>query len=431
MSLYEYIRDNYKYSHYWFEEEVKRFDNVKRVNDIIDIREYLSGKHKILTRPVEKYQGKDFYPRKIVLQYAKVLLNFQVAYLLQHPITLTGAENVINIFKEVYKKGKYNRIDFKVLSKMVKYGNCYEYLFLDGNKGIKSKLINPEDGFPVFNQHNEYLSFIESYTVDGITYYIIYYPDFVEKFDNEEGNIRKTGEYNNLSGLPVIYANENELDQNYGRSDLKDYISILDSMEDLISKFTDSFYKHHNPIPVSIGQIIKGEGINPDLVGSGIVIEDGSDFKMVQNQLDVRSFKEIYGTLKQALLDISSTPAISFNATDVSNLSEVSIKLLFSLADIKAGLNEQYIREGMEQRFEQMRKLLEYKGVSIADKDFDSLGVVFAYARPQNEKDIIDNLKTLKDISGISTESLLEHSPYTVDVTQELERLKGDGSNTN
>ena len=130
--------------------------------------------------------------------------------------------------------------------------------------------------------------------------------------------------------------------------------------------------------------------------------------------------------LKQALLDISNTPAVSLNSQDVSNLSEVSIKLLFSLADIKAGLNEKYMREGMEQRFEKIRRILEMQGKMIDDEAFDSLGIVFQYSRPQNEKDIIDNLKVLKDIGGISLESILEKSPFTSDVGQELQRLRAD-----
>jgi hypothetical protein len=197
-----------------------------------------------------------------------------------------------------------------------------------------------------------------------------------------------------------VYKNQNELDDCFGRSDLEDFVGILDNMEDLISKYTDSFYKYHNPIPVVIGQQLKGEGINPNVVGGGLNIDDGADFKMVSNQLDYKSFETIYKTLKQALLDISHTPAVSLNSQDVSNLSEVSIKLLFSLADIKAGLNEKYMREGMSERFNKIRRMLELKSIKINDDDYNSLDVVFQYARPQNEKDIIDNLKVLREVGG-------------------------------
>jgi hypothetical protein len=45
---------------------------------------------------------------------------------------------------------------------------------------------------------------------------------------------------------------------------------------------------------------------------------------------------------------------------------------------------------------------------------------------PTSESDIIDNLKVLKEIGGLSLESLLKHNPYVTDVTSELERLSGE-----
>ncbi|EIT84644.1 hypothetical protein A374_15000, partial [Fictibacillus macauensis ZFHKF-1] len=89
-------------------------------------------------------------------------------------------------------------------------------------------------------------------------------------------------------------------------------------MEDLISKYTDGFYKFMNPIPVAIGQQLKGEGLPTQVIGGGITLDDGSDFKLVSNGLDYKSFETIYKTLLQSLLDVSSTPAVSLNKTDIS-----------------------------------------------------------------------------------------------------------------
>ncbi|MED4567952.1 phage portal protein [Brevibacillus agri] len=425
MSIERYILEQHGGNPEWFVEECNSAINMQRVNKILDIKEYLSGNHAILQAPSYMYNGKEFKPRKIVLQYAKNVLNFSTSYLLSHPVTLTGQDSIVKEFKQVYKKGKYDRVDFDVLDKITKYGFVAEYVYLDENKDIRSKLINPADSYPIFDDENNYIAFIEHYTTsDNVSYYIVYYPDKVQKYWTKDGQLKLAGEYGNLSGLPIVYKNQNELDSTTGRSDLEDIVTIIDSMEELLSKFADSFHKHHNPIPVVIGQQLKGEGINPNVVGTGIVLDDGSDFKMVSNQLDYRSFETIYKTLMTTLLDISSVPGVSMGKVDISNLSEVSIKLLFSLADIKASMNEKYMRDGMEQRFDKIRKLLELKGIRISDDAFDSLGIVFQYARPQSAKEVIDNLKVLSDMGAISIESILERSPYTNDVVQELERLR-------
>lgn len=423
MTLQKYIKEVHSGRNDWFVDETTTIYNQQRIDTIVDMKEYLSGKHKITKRPTEMYNGKQFHPRKIVLQYAKTILNFQTAYLLQHPVTLTGNENVVKEFQRVQKVGKYDRTNFMILDKLVKYGTVAEYVYLDG-KVIKSKIIDPADSYPVYDDKNNLIAFIEHYTIEGVSYWNVFTDDVVEQFDNLGGKLRLRERNANLSGLPIVYVNPSELSATDGQSELTDMISILDSMEDLISKYTDSFYKFMNPIPVAIGQQLKGQGLPTDIIGGGINLDDGSEFKMVGNQLDYQTFQTIYKTLLQSLLDISSTPAVSMNKTDISNLSEVSIKLLFSLANIKAGFNEMIIKKGIEDRFSKIRRLLSYRNISFTDDDYDTLDIVFHYAMPSNDKEIIENLKELHDMGAISLESILNRSPYTNDVQMELNRLK-------
>lgn len=420
--LQTYINSKYDNDKYWFVEEVSNVTNQQRVQDVIDKKEYLNGDHAILHKPSYKYNGKEFTPRKLVLNYAKTLLNFQSAFLLQHPMTITGNVEVREQFQKISKKGNYHRLNKKLLDKLLKYGMVAEYVYLKDGV-IKSKIIDASEGYPVYDNDNELIAFVEAYVSDAITYYVVYTDKSVAKYDNNGGELRLTEQYVNLSGLPIVYTTNNELSDVDGRSELDDWISILDSMEDLISKYTDSFYKFMNPIPVSVGQQLKGEGLPSSIVGGGITLDDGSDFKLVSNGLDYRSFETLYKTMLQSLLDTSQTPAISMNKTDISNLSEVSIKLLFQLADIKASQNETYIRDGLDQRFDKIRRLLALQGIVYSDKEYDTLDVVFHYATPSNDKEIIENLKTLRELGGLSLESLIEQSPLTTDVQMEIQKI--------
>ncbi|MBS3679939.1 phage portal protein [Ornithinibacillus massiliensis] len=429
MDLQQYIKDKYDSASDWFVTFVNEVHNQRRVQDVMAKKEYLNGNHAILQKASYKYKGKEFVPRKIVLQYAKTLLNFQKAYLLQNTITLTGNEKIVKKYQQVNRKGKYNRLNQKILDKVLKYGQVAEYVYME-NGTIKSKLIDPSEGYPVYDHNNNLIAYIQAFMSDGIEYYTVYEPKYVSEYDNKGGELRLVGRYNNLSGLPIIYHNQNELNEVEGRSELDDWISILDNMEDLISKYTDSFYKFMNPIPVSIGQEIKGDGLSSDVVGGGISLDDGSDFKLESNGLDYHTFETLFKTLLQSLLDTSQTPAVSMNKTDISNLSEVSIKLLFQLANIKAAGNELFMRDGIEQRFEKIRTLLGYKNIKFSDDDFDSLDIVFQYAMPSNDKEIIEMLKELRDMGAISLESLLSHSPMTSDVQMELNKIMSEGNNS-
>lgn len=410
-----------------FQEEVNKPYHWQRVNEILNVKEYLSGKHSILNKPSYQYNGKTYEPRRIVLQYAKTVLNYSIGYVISNPITLIGNSKVTNEYKRIYKRGKYNSIDYDVMDKMSKYGFVVEYVYLDKDKKIVSKVFDPADCYPVFNHKNEYESMIECYTVDNVTHYNIYYTDRVEQWTDEGGSIVKTGEYANISGLPIIYRNQCEID-NLGRSDLLDLLPILDNLEDLLSKAVDAYYHFISGIPILKGQQLKGDGIPKDVIGGGMVIDDNADFFFAQNKFDHAAFESLYKTLTSALLDIANVPAVSMSKTDISNLSEVSIRLLFSLADMKGALNAKYLREGMEQRFEVIRRLLEFKGVTFTDDEYDTLDFVFQFARPQNDKEIVENLEALNRMKAISLETTLERNPYVTDVQGEMEKINGQSN---
>ena len=431
LDIIEYVNKNYDNAFDWFVQEVEKVYHKERINKIINIKEYLSGNHKILNRSVEYWNGKPFYPKIIILQYAKTILNFSSMYLLKNPVTITGNENDVEVIKSIYKKGRFDNVDYKLLDNMLKFGSIYEYIYLDKDKKIKTKIINSEDSYPVYNENNEMIAFIEHWTTvdDNISYYNVYYDNKVEQYNNEGGQLNFINQYTNISGLPCVYKNHNDLDDTNGRSDLEEWVNLVDSLEELISKTHDSLYKYLNPLPVMKGQKLSvgenGEGaINPNIVGNVIHLDDDSDFLFRSGQIDINAFEKLWKTLKQCLLDISCTPAVSMNSQDVSNLAEVSIKLLFSLADLKSGIYEKYMRSGFYDRYKAIERILKVQGITIDSSDID---INFQYSRPSNDKDIIEILSTLNDMGAISLRTILENAPGIPDVMQEIERIESQG----
>lgn len=422
MNLERYIAVKHKNKPTWFLDEINSYENQERITDTYEIKEYLDGHHKILNRPNYKYNGQVVEPRKIVIQMAKTILNFKTQYLLKNPVNLIGNEDMINEFLKVNKLGRFDDKNEKILNRMLKFGQVYEYLFINRKGHIDSKIINADEGTPIFNQYGEMIAFVEHYTFDAITYYTVYTDEYVQEWNNEGGELHLTASYVNVSGLPVLYKTEDEFSNIRGRSILKDWTNILDNMEDLISKYTDSFYKFMNPVPVVSGQQLK-DSLPQDIVGGGINLDDGATFTFESGQLDYQSFESVYKTLQQTLLDVSSTPAVSFNKTDISNLSEVSIRLLYSLADTSAGEYENYLLSGLMDRWEKVANLLSFKGITISEDDLATLDFKFVYNVPSNHKEILDNMKTQYDMGAISTETILENSPYVNDVGLEMSRL--------
>lgn len=427
MNLEQYIKVKYKNKTGWFVDEATSFHNTSRVLDVQNKKDYLEGHHNILKRPSYQYNGQLVEPRKIVLNMAKTILSFQTQFLLKNPIQITGKEKMVEEFQVVNKLGKFNEKNIAILDKLLKFGNVYEYIYLDKKGYITSKIINSDEGFPIYNQHNEMIGFIEQYVFDSISYYVIYDDEKVQEWTNEGGSLQMTSQFANLSGLPVAYVSTNEHSETEGRSQLDDFIGILDNMEDLISKTVDGLYKMINPVPVISGQQLKGS-VPQHIVGGGIQLDDGGTFSFESATIDAKAFDILYTQLYQSLLDISMTPSVSMGRAEISNVSEQSVRLLFSLASVKGGMNEQCLRKGFYERWDRIRSLLIYKGVNINDKAWSTFDVLFTYDLPSNNAEVIGNLRALREMGALSMESMLELSPMTSDVGQEMERLNSEGN---
>lgn len=368
--LQEYVSNNYDNKVYWFKDEVQRYWHINRVRDILDNRDYLSGKHKIKLRQDEVYNGKVFTTRKIILNYAKTLLQFETAFLLKNPITLISNDlDALEVYKKVYREGKYNQLDYNILSNMCKYGEVYEYVYIDNNNRIKSMLFNGEDFYPIYDETGTMIAGIHYYVFDGVSYYTIYTDDVVIEYNDIGGDLHCIGQYNNLSGLPIVYRIPSEEDELVGQASLREYIDILDAMEDLLSKYMDGFYKFLSPIPMFKGTKLntKDNLLDENAVGFALQLAEDADFQFVNSKMDYQSFKELFKTLKQSMLDISMTPSIALNSQDVSNLSETSIRMMYSLAEIKGATNSMYLKQGFEKRWGKMKKLLNVMGYKVEE----------------------------------------------------------------
>ncbi|MGI6227668.1 MAG: phage portal protein [Peptococcales bacterium] len=424
--IQEYINHYHDGNNRWFEEEVGDSWQIQRINRALDARDYLAGKHQIKLRQDEVYNGKRFETRKIALNYAKSLLSFETAFLLKNPVTLISNDlDALEQYKRVYREGKYNQIDYKILSNMVKYGETYEYLYIDDNKRIKSMIFNAEDSYPIYDHTGEMVAFIHHYTFDGIAYYTIYTNDKVEEWTDRGGQLHLIGEYKNLSGLPIPYVLPSESDELAGNPSLNEYIDILDSMEDLLSKYMDSFYKYLNPIPMFKGTKLnqKDGGIAENAVGYALQLAEDADFSFVNAKMDYQSFKELFKTLKQALLDTSMTPGVTMNSQEISNVSETSIRMMFAMAEIKGAMNSLYLKQGFEKRWGKIKGLLRLLGEEVAEDAY--IDCQFNLNIPQNEGEIIDNLVNARNAGIISLDRAVEVNPYVNDVAIELERLQG------
>lgn len=417
-----YIQKQYGNDPMWFKEEVLQGNHAKRISDVINNRDYLAGRHKVLMRQDSQYKGKTLVVRKTILNYAKTVLKFHNTYLLGKPVQLScDDENTVKTLTDVYRLGQYDTVDYQIIDRVNKFGDAYEAMYVD-NGTIKSKVLDNACSYPVYDDRGNYIAFIEHWTdaYTAITFYDVYYPTYVEHWDNEGGEERLVST-DTCVGLPIHYHNFNDEDYNCGISLLTDMKPILDDLEDIMAKMGDAIYVNTlNPMPVAVGQRIESS-IPADATGYVLNLDVG-DFKYANCNIDYNTIKLYLDNLKQFLNDIACMPSVLGSSTNIANISEVSMQILLMMANVFADENKKWLNSGFKQRFAMFKKILGMQGISV-DDDVD---VIYNVSMPVASTEMVANLKALQEMGAISRETIMEKTEYVSDVEVEKKRLASE-----
>lgn len=417
-----YIENQYGNNPRWFEEEVNQGNHAERISEVINNRDYLAGRHKVLLRQDSQYKGKQLIVNKTIINYAKTVIKFHNTYLLGKPVQLSCSdEATLKTFSDIYRLGQYATVDYEIIDRVNKFGDAYEAIYVD-NGVIKSKVLDNACSYPVYDDIGEYISFIEYWTdaYTAISFWNVYYPTYVEHWDNEGGELRLVSTDKSV-GLPIHYHNFSDEDYNFGVALLDDIRPIMDALEDTMAKMSDSIYVNVlNPMPVAIGQRIESS-IPSDAVGFVMNLDVG-DFKYANCSLDYNSIKLYLDNMKQFLNDVACMPSVLGSSTNIANISEVSMQILLMMANVYADENKKWLNIGFQERFDMFKKILDMQGIKV-DGDVE---VIYNVSMPVASTEMIANLKALQEMGAISRETIMEKTEYVSDVDAEKKRLDGE-----
>lgn len=394
----------------------------------VKIKRYLDGEHKVLSRKDFTFKEQTFHTAKILMQVVKSIVDFHCSYLVGNPVTLTGDAQAVSLFNGIYNRANYALTDYQLVNDLVCYGNAYEYVFLDDDGIIKSKVFDPLDSFPVYTDRGEYVAFLEHWrdAITGNEFYNLFEPDTVTEYSTEAtGTLKECSRYTNLTGLPIHYTSGVKGPYScFGAGVVADLIPIVDELEALLSKASDAVTTLSlNPLGVSAGQRIDSQ-IDRNITGVILNLEDGGQFTYATATADYNTVSLIMNQLINQLYSVAQVPSVVFNG-NVSNVSEVSLKLLFTQLDNKAKRQAAFLRDGFYKRWDAMRKLLNSE---LTEEQYNSLDVSFNYNAPTDNSTTLADLLKQYEAGAMSKKMLIELSPYTTNAEAEMAQIEAEAS---
>lgn len=116
-----------------------------------------------------------------------------------------------------------------------------------------------------------------------------------------------------------------------------------------------------NPLGVLIGKS-PDEQIDSNIVGACIKLDEGGEFKYATVTMDHVNIKQELVSLFMQFYGIACVPASVLGQSNVANVSEVSLSMLFNSTDNVARQNMFAQKEDFAIRWEYIRKLLVLQG---------------------------------------------------------------------
>ena len=414
----------------YFKKQIAKTEHTYRQAQVIKINRHLQREHSVLNRMADKFtfKNKEFIPAAIILQGIKTVINFHTAYLVGNPVTITGTPEAVEFINKVYRKGIYAKTDWKILNELMTYGNAFEYVYLDENNNIKSKVFRNKDSYPIYDENMNYTHFVEYWKSEGenVEYFNIYYPNHVDSYRNGRLISSKT----NLTGLPIHYScmDRAKYDQ-FGDSMILDLIPIQDKIEGLLSKLDDAITTLSlNPLGVIKGnRITETDMINTNISGAVLNLDVDADFKYANAEMDYNNIKFELNQLYQQFNIVAAIPSSILGQNNIANVSENSMSMVYQLTENRGKQNMNSLLEGFRTRWEYIRKLNSIFGKNISNNDFDSLNVSFNINKPIDTQQHMENMKIQYEMGALSKRTVMEQSPYTTDSAQELQRLEDEG----
>ncbi|MFV0240787.1 MAG: phage portal protein, partial [Lacrimispora sphenoides] len=113
---------------------------------------------------------------------------------------------------------------------------------------------------------------------------------------------------------------------------------------------------------------------------------------------------------------VAQVPSILYGQSNIANVSEVSLELLFNSADNLSKKTAFSMIDGFNKRTEYISKLM--------GMDLSSVSANFNFNRPVDNSSLISDIKEQIEMGIMSKETAMRISPYIVDVEEEIKLLK-------
>jgi SPP1 family phage portal protein len=390
---------------------------------LVKMYDYYIGKQDILN----KYISDTSKPNnKIVENYCSYISDFYTGYFLGNGISYSSAEDSLyQTITEIFEYNDEQEQDISLALDASIYGIAYELFYIDNDKNIRFKRLNPVGIVPIYSSNisGDLLYVLRYYTqtdilTDKVSYYYeVYSRDSVSYYEGETP-VFMSEESHSFEMVPVsVYQNNQDA--------IGDFASII-SLQDAINKL-DSFSMDDIEAFSDCYMVLKGlEGSTEE------ELSDMKNNKMLLLPTDA-TVEYLTKTINDAYLENIKDRLIS-NIHKISKCPDLTeqtfgttsgIAMQYKLIGFEANTSrkERYFKKGIQRRIELIISYLSLLGSRYNYRDID---IMFSRSLPVSDVEATTIVTQLQGI--VSNDTLLQQLSFITDSAKETEKLDKEKS---
>jgi SPP1 family phage portal protein len=279
-----------------------------------------------------------------------------------------------------------------------------------------------------------YVTKVEYYTADGVTYY--------EKHDNqlmldaqmyfevsdddpdEQGHFITGEEQQSWGKVPFIPFKNNDFelpDLQFVKTLVDNYDVTRSDIANLLEEIKNVIYVLRGYGGENLGQFVK------DLAyyrGIKIDADDKAGVDKIETNINIEAAKTHFEQLKKDIFDFGQ--GVDKNSDKLGNSpSGIALKFIYSGLDLKCNALEDWFKWGFEELLFFVNKYLEVTGQAISDKEVE---ITFNRDIAINESQAITDCQNSQGV--ISQKTIVKNHPWVDDLEEELKQVAKEQEQT-
>jgi SPP1 family phage portal protein len=419
-------------------EELDRYFDPARMEEMRKGRAYYAGHNDILERErtiiirKSKFELKHLSNNRIAHPFLRKLVDQKIGYLLALPFSVHTDDEVLAArLGEFFDRAFYRQL--KAIGRdAIVCGAGWMAVYYDGDGNLGTRRIAPETVAPIYDPQDvdRMIGAVRRYTAVGTKIYELWTLDGVQRFEDDNGELRPLGQGGHFTMGGESYTWERlPLIQFRYNADSRPLITLIkplvDDYDARVSDVSNLLADTPNNVKLVRGHVEDPEEFVRNLATLNcLFVGEGGDVQNLESKVDVATHNAHLDRLRKDIFDAGS--GVDTQEAAAGDLSGTAIRYRYSELDLDCKNMGAEFAQALEELVWFVEEDMRLRGEGEHDAQCDFIW---------NTDHIINELQTVQILAAskglISDATIIENHPYVTDPEAEKQRIADEAAMDN